>query len=129
MAGYRSRDWRVARYRVGAWAWFLHRLSGALIALYGVSHVMVLATALRGEKGFNRVMEGLHEPWVLALEMALIAVILFHMFNGVRIILFDAGIGIRHQKSLFWALMAVAALLLAFTVAITLPYLQGRELS
>jgi succinate dehydrogenase / fumarate reductase cytochrome b subunit len=113
----------------GAVAFAMHRLSGAVIALYGVSHVLVMATALRGGDGFNRLMNTFQQPWVLALEMLLIAVVLFHMLNGLRIVLFDLGIGIRHQKGLFWGLMAVGAVVLALTVAVTLPYIQGRELS
>ena len=126
MPGYRSR--RVMG-GTGAVAFAMHRLSGAVIALYGVSHVLVMATALRGGDGFNRLMNTFQQPWVLALEMLLIAVVLFHMLNGLRIMLFDLGIGIRHQKGLFWGLMAVGVVVLALTVAVTLPYIQGRELS
>ncbi len=124
--GYRSR--RVMG-GLGAVAFFMHRLSGAVIALYGVTHVLVMSTALRGEEGFDRLMNTFQQPWVLALEMLLIAVVLFHMLNGVRILLFDLGIGIRRQKALFWSLMAVGAVVLALTVLVTLPYLQGRELA
>ena len=124
--GYRSQ--RVMG-GMGAVAFAMHRLSGAVIALYGVTHVLVVATALRGEEGFNRLMNTFQQPWVLALEMLLIAVVLFHMLNGVRIVLFDLGIGIRRQKALFWGLMAVGAVVLALTVLVTLPYLQGRELA
>lgn len=113
---------------MGAVAFAMHRLSGAVIALYGVSHVLVMATALRGEEGFNRLMNAFQQPWVLALEMLLIAVVLFHMLNGVRIVLFDLGVGIRRQKAFFWVLMAVGAVVLALTVLVTLPYLQGQEL-
>lgn len=127
--GYRNRDMRVARYRVGAWAFILHRISGVVIALYGITHVLVISTALRGEDGFNRLMEAFQKPWVLALEMALIAAILFHMLNGLRIVLFDLGVGIRRQKQLFWGLVAVGAVALLLTVLVTLPWLQGRELS
>ncbi len=124
--GYRSRK---VMGGVGTVAFAMHRLSGVVIALYGVTHVLVMSTALRGEEGFNRLMNTFQQPWVLALEMLLIAVVLFHMLNGVRILLFDLGIGIRHQKALFWGLMAVGVVVLALTVLVTLPYLQGKELT
>lgn len=126
---YRNRDLRIARYRVGAWAFILHRLSGVVIALYGITHVLVIAYSLRGEENFNRLMDAFQRPWVLALEMLLIGAILFHMLNGLRIVLFDLGVGIRRQKQLFWGLVAVGAVALLLTVLVTLPWLQGRELS
>lgn len=126
---YKSRDWRFSRYRVGAWAFLLHRLSGVLIALYGVSHILVMASARSSEEAFNRLMRAFQQPWVLALELALIAVILYHGLNGFRIILFDLGVGIRRQKGLFWGLMALGLVLVALTTLFTLPYLLGKELS
>lgn len=126
---YRSRDWRVARYRVGAWAFFLHRLSGVVIALYGISHVLVMAYARTGADNFNRLLKLFQQPWVLALEMLLLAVIFYHFLNGFRVILFDLGVGIRRQKGLFWGLMALGVVLLAVAVIITLPFILGRALT
>ena len=125
---YRDRNWKVARYRVGSWAFILHRVSGVVIALYGITHVLVMTTGLRGEAAFNRLMNAFQRPGVLALEMLLLAVVLFHMLNGLRIVLIDLGVGVRRQKALFWGLMAVGAVVLVLTVAVTLPWLQGREL-
>lgn len=128
-APYRDRNWRVARYRVGAWAFFLHRLSGVAIALYGITHVLVMAYARTGADNFNRLLGLLQQPWVLAMEMLLLAVIFYHFLNGFRVILFDLGVGIRRQKGLFWGLMALGVVLLAVTVIITLPFILGRALT
>jgi succinate dehydrogenase / fumarate reductase cytochrome b subunit len=114
---------------MGTVAFAMHRASGAVIALYGITHVLVMSFALGGDAGFNRLMETFQQPWVLVLEMLLVAVVLFHMLNGVRILLFDIGVGIRHQKALFVGLMAVGAVVLTLTVLVTLPYIQGRELA
>ena len=117
------------KWRMGTVAFAMHRASGVVIALYGITHVMVVSFALAGEEGFNRLMDTFQQPWVLVLEMLLVAVVLFHMLNGVRILLFDIGVGIRHQKALFVGLMAVGAVVLTLTVLVTLPYIQGRELA
>jgi len=111
------------RYRVGAWAFLLHRITGVIIALYGIAHVLVIGTALRGGESFDRIMERLHQPWVLALELLLIAAILYHILNGFRLSLFDLGLGVTRQKAIFWWLMALGAAIMGVTVAITLPYL------
>ena len=43
----------------------------------------------------------------------LVAAVLYHALNGVRIVLMDLGIGIRQHKTVFWVCMAVAAVTLA----------------
>jgi len=42
----------------------------------------------------------------------LVAAVLYHALNGVRILLMDVGVGIRQHKAVFWACMLVAALAL-----------------
>lgn len=111
------------RYRVGAWAFLLHRITGIVLAFYGIAHIFVIGTALRGAENFNRIMERFHQPWVLALELLLIGAIIYHALNGFRLSLFDLGIGVTRQKVIFWWLMALGAMLMVATVLITLPYL------
>jgi succinate dehydrogenase / fumarate reductase cytochrome b subunit len=115
------------KYKMGMWAFVLHRISGLVIALYGIFHLVVISSsAIRG--GFDRVMEFFHNPVVLSLELALIAVVLYHLLNGLRLLLFDLGIGIRQQKPLFWGLMAVGVVAMVFAVDSLLPFIAGRAL-
>jgi succinate dehydrogenase hydrophobic anchor subunit len=51
-------------------------------------------------------------PFVLALDVFLLASILIHGLNGLRLTLTGLGIGVRAQRGLFVALMLVAALVL-----------------
>ena len=39
----------------------------------------------------------------------LVAAVLYHALNGVRILLMDLGIGIKRHKAVFWICMLVAA--------------------
>ena len=39
----------------------------------------------------------------------LVAAVLYHALNGVRIMLMDLGIGIQRHKAVFWVCMLVAA--------------------
>ena len=106
------------------WAWILHRLSGVVIALYGIAH-LILLTTLSITGGFDRVMELFHQPYILVLELCLLAVVLYHVFNGFRVILFDLGIGLGAQKQLFWGLMAAAIVLFGFAAAAIAPAIAG----
>lgn len=111
-------------YRVGMWVWILNRLSGVVIAFYGIAHLMILSLS-RSEGSFDRFMAIFHEPYVLVLELLLLAVIMFHVFNGFRIILFDLGIGIGAQKPIFWGLMGLALVLFAIAAAALAPSIVG----
>ncbi|MEW6033589.1 MAG: succinate dehydrogenase, cytochrome b556 subunit [Chloroflexota bacterium] len=113
------------KYKVGMWAFVLHRISGLVIALYGVAHLVVVSTAAV-DGAFDRVMEAFHMPWVIALELLLIAAVLYHLLNGFRLLLFDIGVGVRQQKPLFWGLMGLGVVLMLFIADAILPLVLGR---
>jgi succinate dehydrogenase hydrophobic anchor subunit len=52
-------------------------------------------------------------PYYLALDVLLLAGILIHGLNGLRVALTGFDIGVRAQKTLFGILMLVAAVALA----------------
>jgi succinate dehydrogenase / fumarate reductase, cytochrome b subunit len=122
--GTRRTDLWPGNFRLGMWVWFLHRLTGVIILLYGVAHLLVIAFS-RSALSFDSLMAFFRRPVILVMELLLLAVIIFHTLNGFRIMLFDVGIGIRWQKALFWGLMGVGALMLAFSAIILLPLVGG----
>jgi len=65
---------------------------------------------------------------VIALELLLIAAVLYHLLNGLRLLLFDLGIGMRRQKPLFWGLMVTGLVVMVFAVDQLLPLIAGRGL-
>lgn len=110
---------------LGAWAFWLHRLSGLLIVFYLLLHILVISTAIAGGKDFNSAMGFLKAPVFILLEMALLATIAVHGLNGVRIVLFDLGYGIKRQKEIFAILMAIGVVPVAIAVAIAWPHIVG----
>ena len=48
---------------------------------------------------------------MVALDFLLVFVVIYHAMNGLRVVLFDVGLGIRRQKAVFWVTMAIAAVL------------------
>lgn len=93
----------IKRYRIhlGTWAWILHRLSGLALILYLLLHVWVIHHLIRGERSFDSIMESFNTPLFKFLEIGLIGVILYHLFNGLRVTLIDMGVMIERQKLLF----------------------------
>lgn len=113
----------VYRSGVGMWAFVLHRLTGLSLMFYLLMHIVVISTSLHGPNAFNRLLAVLTSPPFMVADLALLAAILFHGFNGLRIIFFDLGIGIRQQKFIFWLVMLIAAIGWFWTLSMTWPYI------
>jgi succinate dehydrogenase / fumarate reductase cytochrome b subunit len=102
----------VRRHNLGSWAFALNRLTGLALTVYLFLHLVVLSTLLQGEAGWNDFLALARSPWFLLLDVILIFGILFHGLNGIRVALVGMGVGARQHRRLFWALMAIGALLL-----------------
>jgi succinate dehydrogenase / fumarate reductase cytochrome b subunit len=98
---------------VGSWAWILHRLSGLALIFYLTIHIWIINTLTRGAAEFDRLMGLLGSPLFKILEVGLWGVILFHAFNGVRIIIVDFFKGSLAHKKWFVVLIAIALVLWA----------------
>lgn len=115
-------------YRTGMWAWTLHRISGLALSAYLIVHIIVISSSARGPSGvnFNSLLATLTQPFFLVLDLLLWAAVLYHTLNGIRVLLFDAGIGVRHQKEIFWGLMAIAVLAWVGGIVLIFPFIAGR---
>ena len=92
----------LTRSRTGWWAWLLQRITGVLLVAYLFLHIAVISTSQAGEDTFDDVLAFVQHPVFMVLNVGLIAIVLYHSVNGVRVVLFDLGIGIKRQAELFW---------------------------
>lgn len=118
------RSYRQAgTYRTGTWAWILHRLSGLFLLGYLYFHLVVLSSAVwpEGPVAFDRAVGLVTSPPFIVADLALFAVVFYHAFNGVRVLLIDAGWLISRQRTLFWWAVAVGLAALAGSAAYLLP--------
>jgi succinate dehydrogenase / fumarate reductase cytochrome b subunit len=99
------------RYRsqLGFWAFLLMRISAVAITLYLVLHITVLSYLLKGPTTFDKLMKTVQSPLFKFFELALLGGVLFHAFNGLRIVWIDFASAAQYQKALFWAMMSLAA--------------------
>ena len=77
------------RGREGMWSWVAHRISGVLLFLFLFAHVLDTALVRVSPDAYNAVMERLQEPVVGLGEAGLVAAVIFHALNGLRIIAVD----------------------------------------
>ena len=101
---------------LGMWAWILFRISGLVLAAYLFVHIWVISQGrVSGAETLNSFFSTFDKPFLVFLDSVLVAAVLYHALNGVRIILMDFGIGIQRHKAVFWICMLVAiAVLWAF---------------
>jgi succinate dehydrogenase / fumarate reductase, cytochrome b subunit len=107
----------------GMWAWILFRVSGLILAGYLFIHIWVIsqgrtwspvALMVDGRQWrLDDLMHFFEKPFLVFLDLMLVAAVLYHALNGVRIVLMDLNIGIERHKAVFWVCMVVAALTLS----------------
>jgi succinate dehydrogenase / fumarate reductase cytochrome b subunit len=110
----RNSEFWPTNMKTGMWAWVGHRLTGLALVAYVFLHLSFISTASMAEGGadFDALMEITSKPLFVAMDFLLVIVVIYHAMNGLRVVLFDLGIGIRRQKLVFWITMAISAVLI-----------------
>jgi len=101
------------RGREGMWSWVAHRVTGFAIFMFLLVHVLDTALVRVSPEAYNDVIATYKNPIMGLGEAGLVAAILFHAFNGLRIVLVDFWAkGPRYQRQLLWGVMVIWVVLL-----------------
>ncbi len=105
------------RGKVGMWSWVLHRISGVGIFFFLLVHILDTALVRVSPEAYNAVIAVYKTPIIGVAELGLVAAILFHGLNGLRVIAVDFwSKGIKFQAAMFWAVMVITiGVVAAFT--------------
>ncbi|BDZ37716.1 succinate dehydrogenase, cytochrome b556 subunit [Microbacterium suwonense] len=96
------------RGREGMWSWVLHRITGVAIFFFLLVHVLDTALIRVSPEAYNAVIGTYKNPIMALGEVVLVAGIVFHAMNGLRIILVDFwSKGAKYQRQLFWIVIGV----------------------
>ena len=108
----------------GQWSWLLHRITGVAVILFLFAHVIDTAVVGWGPEAYNRVIGVYHNWGVKLLELGLVAAVLYHAINGVKIMVFDFWpASSRHMKPI--ALTSTAIFVLSM---IPITWIMGRSI-
>ena len=114
---------RWQEFTAGMWAWIFHKFTGWVLIGYLFVHIPVLSTALVGPETYTTTIQGLEAmPVVRVLEVGLLAVAVFHIMNGTRLLFVDLGVGLEDQDKSFYASLLITAVI---AVASVPTFLQG----
>ena len=123
--------WR--EFSAGMWAWIFHKFTGWVLVGYLFTHIAVLSTAIpaSGQDAAIAASEDVYTTTIIALEsllvvrileVGLLAVAVFHILNGLRLLFVDLGIGLESQDKSFYASLILTG---AITVASVPTFIAG----
>ncbi len=113
----------------GMWSWVLHRITGATIFFFLFVHVLDTALVRVSPEAYNAVIETYKTPIVGLMEIGLVAAVLFHALNGVRVILIDFwSEGPRYQRQMLWVVAAIFIAVLIAAVGVIGMHMAERFL-
>src|SRR4051812_22092794 len=110
------------------WSWVGHRVTGVAIFFFLLVHVLDTALVRVSPDAYNAVIATYKNPFMALLESGLVAAIVFHAFNGLRVILIDFwDKGAKYQRVLLWVVMGLFVVTMAGFLPRHLMHVFGGE--
>ncbi len=137
---------RWKEFSAGMWAWIFHKFTGWMLIGYLFTHIAVLSTSVGAAEGetaeviaeelpnvegtgltevdiYTATLGGLESLFIVrVLEVGLLAVAVFHILNGLRLLMVDLGVGLEAQDKSFYASLILTAII---TVASVPTFMKG----
>jgi succinate dehydrogenase / fumarate reductase cytochrome b subunit len=108
----------------GQWSWLAHRITGLAVTLFLFAHVVDTAVVGWGPDAYNRVTDVYHNWVVRVLELGLVAAVLYHAINGLKIMVFDFWPSTaRYMKPI-----SAASTVLFVGSMVPITWIMGREI-
>jgi succinate dehydrogenase / fumarate reductase cytochrome b subunit len=96
------------------WSWVLHRITGVAIFFFLLVHVLDTSLVRVSPEAYNSVIATYKTTIIGIGELGLVAAILYHALNGVRVILIDFWRkGAKYQNVMWWIVVVIALILFA----------------
>ncbi len=109
------------------WSWVLHRITGVGIYFFLLVHILDTALVRVSPEAYNSVMHVYKTPIVGIAEIGLVGAILFHGFNGIRVVLIDYWRkGAKYQNQMFWIVIGIFVILMAAWIPRQLMHTFGE---
>ena len=103
----------------GSWAYLLQRLTGIGLVAYLFVHIWALTSLTHGRAAFAKEMKTFTTPPFKVAEWLLGALVMFHAFNGIRVVIVDLAEGAKYHKKLLagaWILSVATVILMFFLI-------------
>lgn len=113
-------------YSIRNWIFLLHRITGTVLLVYFVAHVLAVSTALiASPAAYASIMGAFRQPIFRAVEVAIVGCIAFHGLNGLHMIAAERGWlrpgGLQFAKVSVAATLCVWGIAAVMAVAAVMP--------
>ena len=109
------------------WSWVLHRITGVAIFFFLLVHILDTSLVRVSPEAYNAVIGTYKNPIMGFGEIALVGAIIFHAFNGLRIIAIDFwSKGAKYQKAMFYVVIVLWVVLMAGFAPVQLIHIFGE---
>ena len=120
----------IYRGRSGQWAFVAHRTTGFLVFMFLLLHIVDVSLVRLDVELYDEVHDLYGNILLRIFECGLLMALLFHSFNGLRIVLVDFFPGaIRNEKALTGVVTTLTLVLgIPGSLVILWPFIDGRIL-
>jgi succinate dehydrogenase / fumarate reductase, cytochrome b subunit len=120
----------VYKGKSGQWAFVGHRISGVLVFLFLLLHIVDVSLINADPVLYDEVHELYGNVVLRVFEVGLLFALLFHSLNGLRIVLVDFFPGmVANERKLFTGVMVLTLLVgIPCSYVILEPFIDGRIL-
>jgi succinate dehydrogenase / fumarate reductase cytochrome b subunit len=92
-------------------SFFLRRLTGVVLVLYVFTHLLVIGSANGGPEVFDARLALVQTPIFKLLEIALLAAVIYHGVDGIRLLVIQYFDATDKRKALFYTALVLSAIL------------------
>ena len=107
----------VYRGGIGQWSWLLHRVTGVGVLVFLCLHILDTALIILGPEHYNAIIAVYRHPVFRLMEVGLVASVLFHSMNGVRITLIDFWVDLTRFHAMMFKVQMLLFTLIMLPVA------------
>jgi len=103
--------------RLGGWAFILNRVTGLGVLFYLYLHLVILSQLAIGPSAWDSLLKNWFlNPVFLVMDVVLLAGLLIHGLNGIRLTLVGFGLVVDRQRAMLLALGTIGAIVLVIGV-------------
>jgi succinate dehydrogenase / fumarate reductase, cytochrome b subunit len=108
------------------WTRVLHRITGVLVFFFLFAHVIDTSMVRVSPSAYNTAVNTYKNPVVGLMEVGLVAAVLFHALNGIRVVLVDFWEkGPRYQRQMTYGVVGLWVVLMVPFVIRHLSHVFG----
>ncbi len=112
---------------INLFSFLIMRITGIGLSVFLFLHIWTIGQIQKGNDAFNSAMGAYNNPFGWTLEYLLLLAVLYHMFNGIRLIVADFFNMTESQKGLLWIVVVVFALIASASLFVFFPIIPQNQ--